>query len=884
MTLCTTYSILRGGSGDDTLRGLNAQDELYGGAGNDFLDGGDGDDKLFGEGGNDFLLGGSGQDQLIGGDGNDTLNGRQGDDVLLGGLGRDTFVLTLAGKARVNDFQDGVDSLTLTDGLTFSQIRIFGQNGDTWITTLNNQPLGFLTGINPSLITEEDFGETSPPPPMEDKAGDHLTSVFTEYESYRNNGGNPSTFESANFLLQTQQGRIVIDAVASQNVDTLRTDLESLGLQRAASFGSVLSGLLPIDALDEASQLNSLNFIRPAYLPITSVGRVTSQGDTAMRADIARTKYGLVDGTGVTVGVISDSYDLLRPGDAANDIRNGDLPNNINVLDDTSVDRRTDEGRAMMQLIHDIAPGAALAFHTGFNGLANMAQGITDLVNAGADIIVDDLTYYYEPIFQDGIIAQAVNNAVANGVAYFSSAGNQGDGGDHNVYESAFRNSNRLINGFPAHDFDPGPGVDTLQRITIPANGEFIASLQWDSPSAQASPGVGSVSDLDFYLFDPRTGNQITNYLGIDPATGMRTRVVNVGGADINLGGDAAEVLGFENITVNTEFDLAIVNRQGNAPTRLKYISFIDGFLDATIDEFGTNSPTIFGHAAAEGAMAVGAAYYGNTPAFGTNPAELENFSSIGPVTILFDQAGNRLATPIIRQKPDIVAPDGTNTTFFGQDDDDADRFPNFFGTSAAAPHAAAVAALMLQTQPNATPAQIYQAIRDNALDMDIAGIDNNTGSGLIQADEALLDIAPLVQVKVTPRRFERTEGRSGNDFKTYLNIAGDEWSLTKRNVRGFPRAFDYNWSQTKTVIGSVPIPIQLRVWEVTASGRDQNRIDIDPTGSRETSESQYLDLIFDPRTNQITGDVLGTDGVEILAQGNTGRTRGKIWFTVDTI
>jgi len=90
-----------------------------------------------------------------------------------------------------------------------------------------------------------------------------------------------------------------------------------------------------------------------------------------------------------------------------------------------------------------------------------------------------------------------------------------------------------------------------------------------------------------------------------------------------------------------------------------------------------------------------------------------------------------------VRQKPEIVCPDGVNTTFFGSEDSEPDGFPNFFGTSAAGPHAAAVAALLLELEPNSTSAEIYSALESTAIDMGPAGVDDDTGHGLCQADLA---------------------------------------------------------------------------------------------------------------------------------------------------
>ncbi|MCU0565056.1 MAG: S8 family serine peptidase [Oculatellaceae cyanobacterium Prado106] len=174
----------------------------------------------------------------------------------------------------------------------------------------------------------------------------------------------------------------------------------------------------------------------------------------------------------------------------------------------------------------------------------------------------------------------------------------------------------------------------------------------------------------------------------------------------------------------------------------MKYVAF-QGL--GSINEFDTRSSTVYGHANAAGAEAVGAADYRRTPAFGTNPPQIESFSSAGNTPILFNIDGS--PTNQIRQKPEITAPDGTDTTFFGSDVDGNGK-PNFFGTSAAAPHAAAVAVLLRDANSSLTPAQIYQALENSAIDMDDpstpgfdVGFDTGTGFGLIQADAALASV-----------------------------------------------------------------------------------------------------------------------------------------------
>jgi subtilisin family serine protease len=491
----------------------------------------------------------------------------------------------------------------------------------------------------------------------------------------------------------------------------LYNDLLGLGLQSGSKYGSFVSGLLPLDAISSMDSLSSLKFARPAQF-LSNVGAVTSQADISMRADVARSIFG-VDGTGVTVGALSDSYNNL--GGEADDIATGDLPPDVNVLLDLP-GGGIDEGRAMLQLIHDVAPGADLAFHTAFLGAANFANGILELARSGSDVIVDDIGYLDQPMFQDGIIAQAVDQVVADGVPYFSAAGNDG----RNSYESSFRGSGIFepIFGGELHDFDPGAGVDLLQSITIPVGRDVVISFQWDSPFFSVSGGDGSPNDLDLFLFD-----EFGNLVAL--------------GAEANVGGDALEIFGFFNDGSfgTDQFNLAISGFAGPDADLMKYISFGS----AIINEYNTASGTVFGHPNARGAEAVGAAFYADTPEFGTNPPVLEPFSSAGSTPILFAVNGDRLSTPEIRLKPEIVAPDGTNTTFFIPGlDVEGDGFPNFFGTSAAAPHAAAVAALMLEAAPGTSPEVIYQTLEETAIDMNAPGFDFDSGFGLIQADRAV--------------------------------------------------------------------------------------------------------------------------------------------------
>ena len=581
------------------------------------------------------------------------------------------------------------------------------------------------------------------------KLAHSLLNLHEQYTTYLTQRSAVS-FSSSDPLVTVVDQRVVVDAVASGDPNVLKADLESLGMEHAIAFGRIVSGQLPVSAIPAAARLTSLRFARSA-VAVTSAGAVTTQGDIAMRSDIARADLG-VNGAGITVGVLSNSFNCL--GDAANDITNGDLPPVTVIQEISSCTTSTDEGRAMLQIVHDVAPGATLAFASALNGIASYATNIQSLAAAGAKVIADDVLYLAEPMFQDGIVAQAVNQVVGGGVAFFSAAGNQA----RLSYQSAFRTGTVFGDGAfasapgaphffggTAHNFNSTGGTDVFQRITLPDGGGFLLSFQWDSPMFSVSGGAGSPNDLDIYVLNAGATQVL--------AGSVSGNISASGGS-----GDPIEVFAFVNNTGATaDFNILITHFEGPNPALMKYVLFS---FNGTIQEFATNSSTIYGHINAATAETVGAARSTRTPAFGVSPPELESFSSSGGTPILFDTAGNRLANPEIGSKPEIVAPDGGDTTFFGTDTD-GNGFPNFFGTSAAAPHAAGVAALLLQAKPSSTPLQIYSALENTAINMGAPGFDFDSGFGLIQADTALAS-APGDSSVISINNVTVSEGNTG--------------------------------------------------------------------------------------------------------------------------
>lgn len=485
--------------------------------------------------------------------------------------------------------------------------------------------------------------------------------------------------------------------------------------------------------------------VQVATVPPPPPGSVASEGGVVMQATRLRQLLPGSDGTGIRIGVVSDSYNRL--GGAAADVASGDLPGNVTVLTEGAVGG-TDEGRAMLQVIHDLAPGATLGFAAAGVSQASAAQAIRDLANTfQADVIVGSMIFFKEPFFQDGVIAQAIDDVVQNsGVAYFSAAGNLGNQafeltsapsvGSESVGAANFGVPTFILP--TALDLDPGSGTDRRQSITLNNNQTATLVLQWSDPFF-ASVGT----DLDVYLVD-----QATNQL------------VAISAADSIGSDEPVEVVSYTNTSgAARTYEIIIDHFSGPTPNRIKWVNY-GGATGAPLSsvEYATNSSTILPHAASANAMAVAP-----VPYFDQRTAE--SFSSRGPATILFSPAGAPIS-PTVRAKPDLAGVNGVNTTFFGGDTE-GDGRPNFFGSSAAAAHVAAVAALVLQANPTFQPAQLYARLKASAVDLGAAGADSITGSGLVNAFTA-------VQGPATPASVPLTE-----NFDAGLNA---RWEVNSRN------------------------------------------------------------------------------------------------------
>jgi Subtilase family/Putative Ig domain len=586
---------------------------------------------------------------------------------------------------------------------------------------------------------------------------------------------------------------IAVDAVTRGDPLRLKEILVGLGMQRPSVYANDVGGWLPVNQIAAAAARAELVSMRASMWRARGVA-VTSQGDFAQRSDVLRSTYAGLTGAGVKVGILSDSFNCYgvydQPGsgvpasgvrgyapfgfamdDATFDETNGYLPASVSVLEEAPCTQYgqplqlpfADEGRAMMQIVHDVAPGAALSFYTATNTEADFANGIAALAAAGATVIADDVGYFDEPFFQDGIVAQAIDAANAKGVAYFSAAGNNGQLSYENSAPNFTTPGSAANSGEMLLTFGTSGGTaQTFLPITIPAMypGEFIGLIvQWDQPYVTGAPGSpGASSQIDLCVTGTPANSVVLNLDGGE-VTCTKPNSPNVDAVQVLIVGNPASN---NTNTASQQVHLIIGLENGSPRPGLIKVVVADNGAGSTIDAFDTQSPTLQGHPNAAGAATIGAAFFAQTPRCGVNAmAVLEYFSAAGGDPILFDSSGVRLATPQQRQKPDFVGPDGVNTSFFGfplagSGFSDTSSVPqcqndptynNFFGTSAATPHAAAIAALMRQANPAVTAAQIYAALQTTALPMGSPEPNALSGYGFIQADAALgaLPVGPPV-------------------------------------------------------------------------------------------------------------------------------------------
>ncbi|HXP61131.1 MAG TPA: LamG-like jellyroll fold domain-containing protein [Dongiaceae bacterium] len=582
-------------------------------------------------------------------------------------------------------------------------------------------------------------------------------------------------------------GRVLVDITGTASPQLLALVAQGGGqvVSRLPQFHA-LRALAALGQLETLAASHEVTSLRRAVHARLNTARVDSQGDLTHSAAAARALFG-VTGAGVNVGVLSGGVDNLA---------NSQVSGAVTVLPGQSGTPTNGEGTAMLEIIHDLAPGAALYFATGEGGEAAYAQNILSLRQSGCNILVDDLVYFDESPFQDGVVAQAINTVTADGALHFSAAGNSGnlDSGNSGTWEGDFLDAGAV--SFPGianiHSF----GRATFNTV-IAAGPQPRADLFWSDPLGS------SANDYDLFVLDS-TGTTV-----------LRSSTTVQDGAQDP----------YESVSTLNPGERIVIVKSSGVP---RFLHLGTGSAQLT----AATSGAVSGHAGTTNALAVAAVdaatAYPN-PFTGRPANPVETYSSDGPRRVFFNADGTAL-TPgdfsstggVLLQKPDLAAADDVSTSVPG--------FASFPGTSAAAPHAAAIAALLESYNPNLTPPQLRALLTTTALDIMALGVDRDAGFGIVMATAAL-ESAPVDSLLVTPGTGLAASGLPGGPFSPGApgfvlannGAAPVNWSLSNTSlwanlspatgtlVPGGPPAMvtlSFNPSSSNLASGSYPVTV----------------------------------------------------------------------------
>jgi subtilisin family serine protease len=602
--------------------------------------------------------------------------------------------------------------------------------------------------------------------------------------------------------------RVVVDVRFGEGAVARTEALREAGagvVDVSRQYQTVTVAALP-SQLRQVAAVPGVEGVQEEITPFTAAacpqGDVVTEGDSQVQAKSAREDFN-VDGSGVTVGILSDSFNQWKeaPKSEPEDVASGDLPGAGNPCgfprpvkvvtpfipgaypepeeepENPPVpgEEGEDEGRGMAQIVHDIAPGANIDFASAFNGELAFAKAIRDLHAEGAQVIGDDVAYFDEPFYQDGPIAAAVNEVVAEGANYFSAAGNDNlqnpEGENIGSWEAPEYRSMECPPQLPTYyescmNFAPEAGEeDNTFGIEVEEEWPLFLDLQW------GQPWNGVTTDFDMFLIDEEGDlvERAFNTANTEPGRqepyefipwekheeeGKEEEVeVVIARCDEACGEMRAE----EEVEPGVKPDegtkggddgtprlkLAIVNNGGGVVETEYPPVAVEGSEDVV-------GPTIFGHTGAKAAISVAAMDV-------RTKEHPEPYSSRGPVVHLFGPVdGTTPAAPIGTEaiaKPNVTASDCGATTFFATE---AEGKYFFCGTSAATPHAAGVAALIRSANPGASNAQVRAALESTALPIGPLGLrygPSAVGAGLIDADSAVAALAlpPAVTIVNPP-------------------------------------------------------------------------------------------------------------------------------------
>lgn len=693
--------------------------------------------------------------------------------------------------------------------LLFSGIVIFGSLsiaiGD--INSSNASQAGGMTIVDISNITKE----------QEKMSSDLISLVTDQGELSSEATAYTNSAVSSPVQVNDEQERQLVFVYISlfQGEQTSIIDTYAWNITSIDADNSLVTAWVDVNRLEEIASLEEVRSVRTVVRPMVNTGAVKTAGDAIHRTDLVRSGYSK-DGSGIKIGVISDGVNAISASQAS-----GDLPSDVTVLRNNV---GGDEGIAMMEIIHDMAPGAKLYFHDHGNSVYEFNDAIDSLVEAGCTIIVDDITWPDQPFFEDGVVATHVAEVIANNnIVYISSAGN-----------SAMRHYQGMF-------VDDGTGYHD-KVFPLPAGASFQLFLQWDDQFGLSS------NDYDLYVLDS-SGSTI--------AYSSNSQSGN---------GDPLEWTSTSYLSEPAY--IKIKSRDGTAERRTLEL-FIYPSSQVTLDQTNlTSLDSIFGHPAVPDVIAV-AAISGNN----VDHDRVESYSSQGPVTIAYPVSA-------AREKPDLAGISSVAVTGAG-------NFGTIFsGTSAAAPHVAAVAAQLWGNDMNMSAAEVRNILYQTAEDVESSGSDYLSGHGRVDALNCFayyVNRAPVL---------ENTGNRGINETQELvINLIAtdmDGEALTYSTDAPFGTLVGnvFSWTPTYEDAGTYTVEFSVtdgkhtdsKLTTITVNNVDRAPV-IETIGNKQINENSLLE--FTILANDPDGDAV-TYSVDDLPPGATFNvsTRTFSWIS----
>ena len=527
---------------------------------------------------------------------------------------------------------------------------------------------------------------------------------------------------------------VVMNAVTPENESALVAAGATIEIADAARRR--VQARVPASRLQAVAALPFVTFVRlPTYARVR-IGSVTTEGDSILNADVARQQFS-IDGTGVRIGVISDGLKgvfaagcTTCSGVAGGPIATGNLPSATGTRTAAGILTSSSggilgqsfqangdleglppsssacgfagagaEGTALLEVVHDVAPGAQLSFANGDTDLA-FIQAVNALAAAN-DVVIDDVGFFGEPY--DGTSGVSTNtgsalNDPSNPIrAYVTAVGNDADGHYLGLYTDSGIDGTTIPGVAHAghlHLFQQsadttdvlGLGPQPYNLIFLPSAGEAVIFLTWDDPFGT------STNNYDLYLVQQGTGRIVARSVDMQ-----------------NGGQDPVEAIDFVNTGAQGFFRIVVQNV--NSAAQAKHLNLYSFQPECATGgprvlapphhdrhNYNTISRSISAQGDAGGSPAavvsVAAICSGSTAAAAQFPANLPDESCNDRTHTMVEFFSSRGPTLDGRTKPDIAAIDGVSVTGAGS-------FGSpFFGSSAAAPHVAAIAGLLLQASP----------------------------------------------------------------------------------------------------------------------------------------------------------------------------------------